>query len=33
MRKLAKVQLVDTTGQSPAETANEVLSLWKPGGG
>jgi tRNA dimethylallyltransferase len=33
MRKLADVQLVDTTGQSPAETANEVLSLWKPGGG
>jgi tRNA dimethylallyltransferase len=33
MRKLADVQLVDTTGRSPAETANEVLSLWKPGGG
>jgi tRNA dimethylallyltransferase len=33
MRKLANVQLVDTTGRSPAETANEVLSLWKPGGG
>ena len=32
MRKLADVQLVDTTGRSPAETADEVLALWKPGG-
>jgi len=29
MRKLADVHTLDTTGRSPAETADEVLSLWR----
>jgi tRNA dimethylallyltransferase len=32
MRKLADVNIVDTTGRSPAQTADEVLALWERGG-
>jgi tRNA dimethylallyltransferase len=33
MRKLAAVQIIDTTGRSPAEVAGEVLALWLDDGG
>ena len=29
MRKLADVHIVDTTGRSPAQTAEQVLALWQ----
>ncbi len=32
MRKLADVHIVDTTGRSPAQTAEQVLALWQGGG-
>jgi hypothetical protein len=28
MRKLAAVQVIDVTGQSPEQIANRVLELW-----
>ena len=33
MRKLADVNIIDTTGRSPAQTAADVLVLWLTSGG
>jgi tRNA dimethylallyltransferase len=33
MRKLAGVHIVDTTGGSPVQTADQVLALWRGGSG
>jgi tRNA dimethylallyltransferase len=32
MRKLADVHIVDTTGRSPTQTAEQVVALWQGGG-